>query len=131
MLSRQGAYLLVSAVFVRLEAELDEGVANLRRLESTRLDTALVAIWPRVKKGELGAIEVFLKISAQRCKMFGINAPASLELSTPDGKMLGVAFADECVRDAKLARAELAKKALSAERRKVRKKIAGHVKNSR
>ena len=40
-----------------------------------RLDAALAAIWDKIAAGNLWAIDRPLKISEQRCKLLGLNAP--------------------------------------------------------
>jgi hypothetical protein len=52
-----------------------EDVAEARKLEVERLDAALCAIWEKVVAGNLWAIDRLLKISEQRCKLLGLNAP--------------------------------------------------------
>ena len=52
-----------------------EDVAEARKLEVERLDAALAAIWDKIVAGNLWAIDRLLKISEQRCKLLGLNAP--------------------------------------------------------
>jgi 5,10-methylene-tetrahydrofolate dehydrogenase/methenyl tetrahydrofolate cyclohydrolase len=50
-------------------------VNEARKLEVERLDAALAAIWEKVVTGNLWAIDRLLKISEQRCRLLGLNAP--------------------------------------------------------
>ncbi|WP_460192725.1 LuxR C-terminal-related transcriptional regulator [Thermosynechococcus sp. FA-CM-4201] len=45
---------------------------KLRQIELERLDAAQVAIWERVQRGDLDAIDVFLGISDRRCRLLGL-----------------------------------------------------------
>lgn len=65
-------------------AELEVSVDELRSLELERHDTMLAAIWNRVRQGDVRAIEVALKISAQRAKLLGLDAPIQHEVITID-----------------------------------------------
>lgn len=56
------------------EAE-SENIEDLRALENARLDVAQAAIWPQVKKGSLGAVAEFVKISKRRADMNGLDQP--------------------------------------------------------
>lgn len=49
------------------------GAIELRELEAQRLDMAAVAIAKHVRDGHLGAIDRWLKIVDQRCKLYGLN----------------------------------------------------------
>lgn len=56
------------------EAE-NESAEDMRELENLRLDVAQAAIWPQVKKGNLGAVAEFVKISKRRADMNGLDQP--------------------------------------------------------
>lgn len=83
--SRQHAHRLVADEIAATNAEARETAEELRALESERLDALQVAIWPRVMKGELDAIDRFLKISARRCALLGLDRPVKVAPTTPDG----------------------------------------------
>jgi hypothetical protein len=71
-----GAYKAVEA---GLKATLQEPADELRQLEIERLDTMLVALWPKVKKGEHGAIDRALKVSERRASLIGLDAPTRID----------------------------------------------------
>ena len=52
-----------------------EPAEELRKLEAARLDAATAAIWPKVEEGDLPAIAVYLRISARRARMLGLDPP--------------------------------------------------------
>lgn len=52
---------------------------RLRNLELERLDTAQSAIWQRVERGDLDAIDVFLGISDRRCRLLGLYQDARVQ----------------------------------------------------
>lgn len=59
--------------------QTEEHFQSIRSESLARLDTALTAIWPQVRKGERGAVESMLKIEAQRAKLLGLDAPTKVE----------------------------------------------------
>jgi len=71
-----GAYKAVEA---GLKATLQEPADELRQLEITRLDTMLSALWPKVKKGEHGAIDRALKVGERRAALVGLDAPTRFD----------------------------------------------------
>ena len=54
---------------------------ELRAIENERLDVAEAAIWEAVKEGDLKAIAMFLRISARRSRMNGMDAPVRVDMS--------------------------------------------------
>lgn len=64
-----------------LERAENQSVDQMRELENSRLDRAQAAIWSSVLKGDLKAIDRFLRISQQRSKINGLEAPKKIDLS--------------------------------------------------
>lgn len=69
------------AVKSAMKKTLQEPAAELRMLELGRLDEALKAIWTKVKKGDLFAIDRYLKISERRSRLLGLDARQEINLS--------------------------------------------------
>jgi hypothetical protein len=67
------------AVMRALKSEVAEAADQLRRLEATRLDTMFAAIWPRMLRGELLAIDRGLRIMERRAVMLGTDAPIRIQ----------------------------------------------------
>jgi hypothetical protein len=80
--SSSGAHKAVSSA---LKATLREPADELRELEVTRLDAALLAIWRRVQSGDERAIDRLLGIMKRRAALLGLDRPARRELSGPGG----------------------------------------------
>jgi len=59
--------------YERLCAETSETTAEMRQIETERLDAMLLSIWPRVRKGELIAIDRALSIHSARSKLYGLE----------------------------------------------------------
>ena len=72
---------VVPMLAFRLRAIVGEPVKELLTIELERLHHAHLAIWPRVRKGDIQAIEAFLKIQDRRVKLNGIEPPQRRELS--------------------------------------------------
>lgn len=52
----------------------------LRTIENERLDAMQVAIWGKVRKGDLGAIDRAIRISERRSRLLGLDAPQRVDL---------------------------------------------------
>ena len=52
----------------------------LRAIENERLDGMQVAIWSRVRQGDLGAIDRAIRISERRSRLNGLDAPQRVDL---------------------------------------------------
>lgn len=70
--SRVISETLAGAVNMRAE--------ELREIENARLDVAQAAIWPKVKKGNMDAIDSFIRLSARRSRMNGLDAPQKVQV---------------------------------------------------
>lgn len=93
-ISMQRAHQLVMDELDRL-AQLRLGNADeLRRLELERLEMGALAIVTNVKRGELGAVKIWVRISESRRKLLGLDAPVSLELTGKGGGPLEVGIVD-------------------------------------
>lgn len=60
-------------------------IDEARQMELERLDVALFAIMPQVKKGNLLAIDRMLAISKRRSELLGLDAAKRLEMTGKDG----------------------------------------------
>lgn len=68
-----------------------EEAAQLRQLEAFRLDQLQQAIWPSALAGDLAAVREAVRIIESRRKLFGLDAPAQVELGPPDVDIQGTA----------------------------------------
>lgn len=78
---RSGAYKAVQRLLDRTEFE---SVQEHRALESDRLDALHASYWPAAIHGDVKAAELVLKISAQRCRLLGLDAPTKLAVAAVD-----------------------------------------------
>jgi predicted XRE-type DNA-binding protein len=78
-IDRSSAYRLVKGELDRLNEQSQELTFYHRELELQRLDAALNAIWPQIEAGDLLAIDRLIKISQQRSKLLGLDAPEKIE----------------------------------------------------
>ena len=79
-ISKQAAHTLVVNALRDTNAQTAEVADELRRLELERLDTAQAAIWEAVLKGDVQAVDRFVRISKRRGELTGIDAPAQSKL---------------------------------------------------
>ena len=71
-----------------------ETADHLRQRESERLDRAQLAIWPALQRGDLGAVEKFVRLSARRAALLGLDLPTKTELTGRDGGPVEMTLAD-------------------------------------
>lgn len=50
-----------------------DAVDRLRQIESERLDAAQMALWPRVATGDPRAVDAFVRLSARRARLLGLD----------------------------------------------------------
>lgn len=74
-----------SAVLKYLERVVERvdqrNVDAYRELEKDRLDKVQTAIWTKVLRGDLRAIDTFLRISQRRAKLLGLDMPENVHIS--------------------------------------------------
>lgn len=76
--NRGGAWKAVQAALRRTQ----QGDADdLRALECDRLDRVLTGVWPRAVRGDDAAVRNVIRISQQRARLMGLNAPIKTELT--------------------------------------------------
>lgn len=93
------AYAAVLRGLQRLEADLQERAADVRRMELQRLDVALAAIMPQVEAGEDRAVATMLRIMDRRARYLGLDEPerTEVQISAADpreilaGRLAGIA----------------------------------------
>lgn len=73
------------ALSAALSAVIAGPVEELRAVENARYDVALAGLWPEVKDGDVDSVNAFVKLSARRCKLLGLDAPTKIAPVTPDG----------------------------------------------
>lgn len=66
------------AIIRSRKAIIKEPATELVAWETERLDTILAAIWPKVQKGDLRAIDRVLKVMERRAKYYGLDAPEKI-----------------------------------------------------
>lgn len=84
------AYKDVKRELDRLRKDTAEDAQMIRQLELERLDLALDAILPMVRRGNLGAVDRLIRLSESRRKLLGLDAPQRQEMSGPGGSALTV-----------------------------------------
>lgn len=68
----------VSEALAELAALERHEAASLRALEQARLDECLLVLAPRIKAGDLGAIDRALRISESRRRLLGLDEPTTI-----------------------------------------------------
>lgn len=85
---RQGAQQARDGALAELDAKVQNLADEYRAQAEQRLATALRAIWAQVKKGNLTAIDRYVRIENRWSKMRGGDAPVKASLQNPDGSPL-------------------------------------------
>lgn len=73
--SVRGPAMAVERLLGRIE---HEGAAQLRAVESRRLDELLAGVWPKAIAGDTDAVRTVLRISERRSKLLGLDAPVQV-----------------------------------------------------
>lgn len=76
-----------------LKAHEVEGVEELRKLEDSRLDEMLFAIYKAARGGDLGAIDRILRIMERRAKLLGLDMPALSEVKNDGTTRIVIEYA--------------------------------------
>lgn len=84
------AYQDVQKELKRHAIDMREELDHILELEIQRLDRMLLAIWPGVQRGHLGAVDRALKIQERRAKFLGLDAPKQTTVSA--GKDTSITF---------------------------------------
>jgi hypothetical protein len=79
--SAQRAHAMVMKELAEINETLAEAREATRQMELERLDRMLAALEQGITDGESDAITTALRISAQRCKLLGLDAPAKVEVN--------------------------------------------------
>ena len=88
---RSGARKAVERLLDRTEFE---SVDEFRALEADRLDALHAAHWGKAMNGDIEATKLVLKVSAQRCRLLGLNRPEHLVVEpVPPGEDFAVTAA--------------------------------------
>lgn len=69
--SASGAHKAVSSALESLPRESAEA---LRQVQHEQINQAMIAIYPRVQKGELAAIDRFIKLQQRQAELHGLDA---------------------------------------------------------
>jgi hypothetical protein len=64
----------------------DWAADELRRLDTLRVEEMLLALQPRIERGDARSIEVALKVLANKAKLYGYAAPRRVELTGEHGR---------------------------------------------
>src|SRR5690606_22498535 len=84
-------YSDLEAALARTADTADEHSRMERHVSLGRCEAALRAIWPRICRGDVEAINAFVRLDQRRAKLLGLDAPTKQELSGPDGGPIPVA----------------------------------------
>ncbi len=77
--TESGAHKIVIGALRDLNAKSAESAADLRRLETERLDQLLVAVVGKARQGHLGAVDRVLRIMQRRARLWGLDAPTTVK----------------------------------------------------
>lgn len=79
-ISTTTAFNAVMRVLNRFAAQSAEHTRELRQLEVERLDVAMLKVMPKVRLGDLPAVDRLIRLVDARARLLGLYAPAQLEV---------------------------------------------------
>jgi hypothetical protein len=82
--------------------EISEGAEEVLNLELQRLDTMLLAVWPKAASGDSGAIDRVLKLMDRRARYLGLDTPQRLEHTGREGEPIRYEYDFSHFSDAEL-----------------------------
>lgn len=68
----------------RVAEDRKDLVKSMQWLQGQRLDAMLAALWPRIQKGDVAAVERAVKIEERRAKLFGLDEPERVMVGSLD-----------------------------------------------
>ena len=84
-MSRSAAHKTVQRAIAELATLAETEVAEIRALESARLDELQHAVWPQAVAGDLPALDRVIRIMERRARLLGLDAPAKIASTNPEG----------------------------------------------
>src|SRR6266545_327170 len=81
--SEKTAHQDVHRVLAGLAALEQASAEEYRVMEDERLDMAQLALWPRVRTGDVGAINAWIRLSESRRRLWGIDLQTPLVMEQP------------------------------------------------
>lgn len=85
-LSHEAVRGYIQSALAEVAEETLQDATQLRALEVERLDAYLLALAPKIEKGDTQAISTALRVTEQRAKLLGIYAAEKQEVSGPAGQ---------------------------------------------
>jgi hypothetical protein len=80
--TKERARQLVKESLDSLNEATAEQTVTLRAEEDARLLALMTRVWPQVEEGNLKAIATAVKIIERRCKLWGLDAPTKVAVSS-------------------------------------------------
>lgn len=77
-----------------INKEIGESAAEVRTIEAERLDEMMRILWPKVREGNLKAMDRVMRIMERRSRLLGLDAPQEHHHSGEVQHQLGVERAD-------------------------------------
>ena len=102
-ISMQAAHRHVAIYLQALENKTEEDAREIIRLDMERLDDMLQGLYPEAINGDSAAVDRVLKIMERRAKLLGLDKPAKVAATSPDGKESWIPPANEDERVARIA----------------------------
>lgn len=102
-MSRAGVYKALHTALDEQRETTAVDLDEMRQLHSLRIDSMLMALWPQIEKGNSTAIEKGVQLLARQARLYGLDAPARMEMAGKDGGPIGVEVARTRIAE-KLAR---------------------------
>lgn len=84
-MTRSSVHKAVTKALTETQKALDLEADILRTQELERLDELQSYIWIEASKGNLKAVDRVLKVIERRARLLGLDAPAKIATTTPEG----------------------------------------------
>lgn len=101
-ISMQAAHRHVTTYLQALENKTQEDAREIIRLDMERLDDMLQGLYPDAINGNSAAVDRVLRIMERRAKLLGLDKPAKVAATSPDGQDSWIPPANEDERAARI-----------------------------
>lgn len=87
--SRDTARAIVMKAMQSIKSECEESAEEIRDLELARIDSMLLGLWEKARRGDVAAVDRVLRLQDRRAKLMGLDAtPAQpAQASLPAGEV--------------------------------------------
>lgn len=94
-ISRATTFRYVAAGVSDLRMDVGKRKEELRNLQAARLESLVLALWPKVKSGDVKAVSVVVNVLARTARLYGLDEPSRVEAQVKSSGSLDLSTLSE------------------------------------